>query len=674
MASGIKELVKNIAGKSPSDQPPEAKPMLASLAKEFPEGDDWIYELKWDGFRAMAVLLNNRKDLFSRNQKNFNQKYYPIYNELLQFQFNVVLDGEIVVLDKNGYPDFAALQQWRSEADGNIVYYVFDILWLEGLDLLKVPYSERRSLLEKIIPEKGIIRINPSLDAEGPVLFEAARKMSLEGIIAKKGSSSYAPGIRSKDWLKIKTQAHQELIVGGYTVNENSSKKFSSLLLGMYIDHEFVFTTVVGTGFTVKLQQQLLEKFNPLLIDYCPFANEPEYNKPSRFRPNPVKAEVYWVKPEVVVEIAYSTLSPDGSFRHPSFRGIREDKSPEEVVPENHDKEYNMKEKDNRIGKHFVASEKEERKSLLNPTEETQVKIIEGRSLKFPNLSKLYWPDDGISKRDMLNYYYQVAPFILPYIKDRPQTLNRFPNGIYGSSFYQKDLRGKAPEWLDTFEYYSETDKRLKNFPVVTDEAGLLYLASLGCIEINPWSSRKDTPDHPDWCIIDLDPDGNPFSQVIETARIVKTVLESAGAECYCKTTGSSGLHIYIPLEAKYTYEESKEFGRVVAKVVHALVPGYTSIERYTKNRKGKLYIDFLQNRPQATVASVYSLRPKPGAPVSMPVHWDEVSKGLRPDSFNLKNAVLRLKETGDLFTGVLGKGIDLYKVRENLEEGIKTA
>ena len=256
---------------------------------------------------------------------------------------------------------------------------------------------------------------------------------------------------------------------------------------------------------------------------------------------------------------------------------------------------------------------------------------------------------------------------MLPYMKDRPQTLNRFPHGIEGESFYQKDVKGKVPDWIATFPYHSEADERDKEFLVCTNEASLLYVAALGCIEINPWSSRSQSPDNPDWCIIDLDPDKNPFDQVIQTAQVTKQVLDSFDIPSYCKTSGSTGLHIYIPLGAKYTYEDSKEFGRAIAKLVHAELPDFTSIERLTEKRKGKLYIDFLQNRPQATVAGPYSLRPKPGATVSAPLHWDEVKKGLKMQDFNIFNMVARIKEVGDLFKPVIGKGINLDKIMKKL-------
>jgi bifunctional non-homologous end joining protein LigD len=297
------------------------------------------------------------------------------------------------------------------------------------------------------------------------------------------------------------------------------------------------------------------------------------------------------------------------------------------------------------------------------------VKSVNGHQMKFTNLSKLYWPEDGVTKRDMLNYYYRMAPIMLPYYKDKPQTLNRFPNGIHGKTFYQKDVKGKAPAWVKTHPYYSNADEREKEFMVITDEAGFLYIAGLGCIEINPWNSRTQKPDNPDWCIIDLDPDKQSYDQVVETARVTKEILDAIGVPSYPKTSGSTGMHIYIPFGAKYTYEHCKEFGRVIAKLVHAQLPGITSIERIVRNRGGRLYVDFLQNRPQATVAGPYSLRPKPGAPVSMPLHWEEVKKGLKITDHNIRNAVDRVKEVGDIFKSVMGKGIDLKKAVKKVEE-----
>ncbi|MFL5789826.1 MAG: DNA ligase D [Flavisolibacter sp.] len=644
--------------------PHDIKPMLATLVNQPVEDDkDWYYEMKWDGFRALSYLNKGNVNICSRNNKSFNEKFYPLYNELKKWKINAVFDGEIVVLDKNGLPDFSGLQLWRSEADGQLVYYIFDILWYEGIDLMKLPIENRSAALAEIIPASNhFIRKSETLKGHGKEAFKLAEKLHLEGIIAKKAGSIYADGLRTKDWLKIKTEKRQEFIIGGYTRNEGSNKLFSALLLGIMEKGEFRFVTPVGTGFNKKMQEEIIAKAKPYITKKCPFIEVPEYNKPSRFRPNPPKAAVTWLKPALVAEISFRELTSNGAVRHPSFKGLREDKSPSEVVWETPSSSANILENTLVKQKIIKAGTDRGRLTLLNPKDEMQTRIIDGHELRFTNLSKVYWPEEKYTKRDMINYYYLVAPYMLPYLKNRPQTLNRYPHGIEGESFYQKDVTGKVPEWLKTFPYFSYRENKEKQFLVCTNEASLLYIASLGCIEINPWNSSISKPDHPDWCIIDLDPDRNTFNQVIEAARVTKKVLDAIEVPAFCKTSGSTGLHIYIPLGAKYTYEESKEFGRKIVKLVHNEIPDYTSIERKTSERNGKMYLDFLQNRPQATVAAPYSLRPKKHATVSMPLHWEEVKKGLKITDFTIRNVPDRLKEEGDIFKGVLGKGINMTK------------
>ena len=656
-----------------SPMPKDIEPMLATLVTEPIEEKGWLYEMKWDGYRAVGYINKGTVNICSRNNKSFNKKFYPLHNALKEWNVNVVVDGEIVVVNEEGVPDFANLQLWRSEADGQIYYYLFDILWFEGRAVMHLPLEERKKLLKAIAPANNPhIRLSQSMIDNGKEAFAQAQSLELEGVMAKKAGSVYTIGKRTKDWLKIKTEKQQELIIGGYTLNEGTGKLFSALLLGIMEGKDFRFITPVGTGFNQKMQEAILKKLAPHVIADCPFSTVPEYNKPSRFRPNPPSATVTWVKPKFVAEISYRELTSGGAIRHPSFKGLREDKNPSEVVWEKTVKTKGIQGHSLVQQKIISAPGKKERKSLLNPTEETQTRPIGGHDLKFTNLRKLYWPKEKWSKRDMINYYYQVAPYMLPYMKDRPQILNRHPHGIAGESFYQKDVKGKAPGWIETFPYYSYADEKEKEFLICTNEASLLYIASLGCIEMNPWHSRRQKPDNPDWCIIDLDPDQNSFNQVIEAAQVTKKILDAIDIPAYCKTSGSTGLHIYIPFGAKYSYDDSKEFGRKIVKLVHQEIPKFTSIERKTADRGGKMYLDFLQNRPQASVAAPYSLRPKPGAPVSMPLDWMEVKKGLKIKEFNIANAIPRLKETGDLFKGVLGKGINLNKTSKQIETVFK--
>jgi len=659
--------VKSILKKAPKSEIPEAiKPMLATLVDAPFDDDAWQYEVKWDGYRALAFVNKGNVDLLSRNNKSFNDKFYPIYDLLSEWKINAVLDGEILVLNDKGISQFGALQNWRSEADGELVFYVFDLLWYDGKNLMDLPLYQRQAVLNEILPgNDDRVRLGKVFRASGIDFFAAAEKMGLEGIIAKKINSTYVSDRRSKDWLKIKVSKRQEVIIAGFTKNEDTSKAFSSLLLGVYEKGKLQYVGKVGTGFSDKLQKIMMKQFEPLITGKSPFEELPDVNKPSRFRPNPPKAKATWLKPELVCEVAFTEVTEDGVFRHPSFQGMREDKKAKEVIRE---EEISTAEvvpqqapETEKHSEAIQAPKHSERKTLLNPKDQTQVRKIKGHELKFTNLSKIYWPEDKVTKRDMFNFYYQIADYILPYLKDRPQSLNRFPGGIHGKSFYQKDVKGKAPEWAKTFPYENGEGEK-KEYLLGTDEASLLWMASLGCIEMNPWFSRIQSPDHPDYCVIDLDPDKNTFDQVVEAALETKKVLDAIDVPSYCKTSGSTGMHIYIPLNAKYTYEQSQMFAKLVVNLVHNNLPEYTSLERMISARKGKMYLDFLQNRPGATIAGPYSLRPKIGATVSMPLHWDEVKKGLKMQDFNIFNAMDRLKVEGDLFKGVLGKGIDLMK------------
>jgi bifunctional non-homologous end joining protein LigD len=642
--------------------PTKVKPMLATLVNAPFDDPGWHYEVKWDGYRALAYINKGTSELLSRNLKPFTEKYYPIAAVMDSWNINAVLDGEILVIGKDGKANFSALQNWRSEADGELAYYAFDLLWYEWKDITKLPLSERQAILKEILPTSDDhVRLSRVFETGGLDFFEAAQKMGLEGIMAKKADSTYELDSRSKDWLKIKVNKRQEVVIGGFTKNEGTSKQFSSLLLGVYQGKKFEYVGKVGTGFSDKKQKEMMALFEPLITDTMPFDATPDVNKPSRFRPNPPKATATWLKPVLVCEVSFTEVTTDGVFRHPSFEGMRSDKKAKEVVRETATPTGDIT-STGKAAKLVAAPKRSNTKTLLNPREETQVKNVNGHNLKFTSLSKVYWPEEGYTKRDMFNYYYQVADYILPHLKDRPLSLNRFPSGIHGKSFYQKDVKGKAPDWATTYPY-TTSDGEDKEFLVGNDEATLLWMASLGCIEMNPWFSRTQHPDNPDYCVIDLDPaEKTSFEQVIEAAQETKKVLDTIGVPGYVKTSGSTGIHIYIPLGAKYSYDQSQMFAKLVVSIVHDTLPDFTSLERKIKDREGKMYLDFLQNRPGATIACAYSLRPKPGATVSMPLHWEEVKKGLKMKDFTIENALKRIKSEGDLFKETLGKGIDMEK------------
>lgn len=650
--------------------PKNIKPMKATLVNAPFDDPDWLYEVKWDGYRAIAVIDEKGAELISRNNIPFD-KYYPINNILKDWKINAVIDGEIVVLSDKGLSNFGALQNWRSEADGNLVYYVFDILWYDGKNLMNLPLIQRQAILKEILPTNDDrVRQSKVFAANGIGFFEAAEKIGLEGIIAKRAGSFYTPDLRSKEWLKIKVQRRQEVIIAGFTRNADTAKAFSALIMGVYDGRQLRYVGKVGTGFSDNQQKDLMDKFKPLITDKSPFEVEPDVDKPSRFRPQRMGARPTWLKPELVGEVAFAEITGEGIFRQASFKGLRDDKKAKDVIletPKDTQKTVDEAEHtspEGTAGHGAIAPPKDkDRKTLLNPKDETQVREICGHELKFTHLSKVYWPEDGVTKRDMFNYYYRIADYILPYLKDRPMSLNRFPDGIHGSSFYQKDIKGKAPDWITkTFPYTNDNGEH-KEYLVGADESYLLWMASLGCIEMNPWFSRYQSPDNPDYCVIDLDPDKNTFDQVISAAQEVRKVLDALDVPSYPKTSGSTGMHIYIPLGAKYDYDQSQMFAKIVVSLVHKQIPDYTTLERMVGKREGKMYLDFLQNRPGATIACPYSLRPKVGATVSMPLTWDEVKPGLTMKHFTIFNTADRLKETGDLFKGVLIEGIDLEKV-----------
>lgn len=644
--------------------------MLATLTNDPFDDPEWVYEVKWDGYRALAYLNKGKAELRSRNNNGFNEKFYPVYKALKLWPVKAVVDGEVVVINKQGHSRFSDMQNWRNETDGELVFYVFDILWLNGMELINLPLTERRNILRQIVPSQGIIKMSENFETSCREFLAVAQKMGLEGIIAKKADSVYAPDTRTRFWLKIKTEQRHEAVIAGYTKNKDSPKKFSALILGVYENSILKFLGLAGTGFTDKIQTEVKQKLKPLITEDCPFLVLPAIHKVTRFRRNPSKAEIVWVKPELVCEVRYQELTSEAIMRHASFQGLREDKKASEVIKEEAVQAPEMiTQKDLTAGKKLSKPARhKERKTFLNPSDETQIKTVNDHQLTFTNLNKIYWPKEQITKRDMLNYYYQVAPYMLPYMKDRPQSLHRHPNGINGESFYQKNVSGKVENWIITHAYENTTHEGDKTFLVCTDEASLLYIAKLGCIEMNPWHSRISAPDNPDWCVIDLDPDNNPFEQVIETANVVRKILEAIEVPSFPKTSGSTGLHIYIPLGAQYSYEQSKQIAELIVTFAHHELGKFTSLERSPAKRKGKIYLDYLQNRAIQTIAAPYSLRPKPGATASAPLHWEEVKKGLSMQDFNISNMLDRIKKEGDLFKGLLGEGINLDKVLKNID------
>lgn len=613
------------------------KPMLASPGGDPFDSKDWIYEIKWDGYRAIAECKDAAIKLYSRNGLSFNEKFKPVVKALNKVKHNSVLDGEIVWLDKKGNPSFQKLQQHEDNPGGKLVYYVFDLLFLDGKDIRHFPLIDRKALLKKLLSavKDPAIKYNDHIVAHGKRFFTSATKKKLEGVIAKKADGEYITGIRSKEWLKIKNRTSMEAVIAGYTAPQGGRKHFGSLVLGEYVGSELKYLGHTGTGFDEKTLKELWKKMQPLVTKQSPFNTKVRVNMP-----------VTWLKPKLVAEIFYAELTQEGILRHSAFKGLRIDKKIKDV------KKTSKKSGD------------------ANNSKDNMVKI-DGHNLTLTNLSKLYWPKEKITKGDLIAYYDTMAAYILPYLKDRPLSLKRNPNGILDEGFYHKDAGEQAPSWVKTYDVKSDSTKKIVNYIVCNKKATLIYIANLGSIEINPWNSTTRKDEYPTYMIIDIDPSPkNNFDQVVETALAVKKILDKAGVDSYCKTSGATGLHVYIPMGNKYTYEQARKFGQIVAALTVEALPEFTSIERSLKKRGNKIYVDFLQNSKGQTLACAYSVRPKKDATVSTPLLWKEVKKGLHPSQFTIFNIEKRVKKVGDLFEDVLkSKTFNLQKALKNLTQ-----
>lgn len=613
------------------------KPMLASPGGTAFDDAGWIFEIKWDGYRAIAECGGNPVKLYSRNGLSFNGKFAAIAKALEKIKHYAVLDGEIVWLDKKGTPSFQKLQHSEDNTDGKLQYYIFDLLFLDKKDIRHLPLTDRKVLLKKLLSKikDPAIKYNDHVVEKGKAFFTSATRKKLEGIIAKKADGEYDTGNRSKQWLKIKNRNSMEAVIAGYTAPQNSRKHFGSLVLGEYVGDTLKYLGHTGTGFDEKTLEGLWKKMQPLVTGQSPFNQKVRVNMP-----------VTWLEPKLVAEIVYAELTEEGILRHSSFKGLRIDKKLSDVKTST-------------------------KKTDTAPNSKDNMVKIDGHQLTLSNLSKLYWPKEKITKGDLIAYYDGMAEYILPYLKDRPLSLKRNPNGIKDEGFYHKDAGEHAPSWVKTYDVESESSGKTVNYIVCNNKATLIYIANLGSIEINPWNSRTQKADYPTYMIIDIDPSPkNSFDQVVETALAVKKILDKAGVDAYCKTSGATGLHIYIPMGNKYTYEQARKFGQLVAGLTVEQLPKFTSVERSLKKRGNKIYVDFLQNSKGQTLASAYSVRPKKDATVSTPLLWKEVKKGLHPSQFTIMNIGKRVARMGDLFAEVLtNKSFSLQKALKNLEK-----
>jgi bifunctional non-homologous end joining protein LigD len=604
----------------PAAKPVRYAPMLASLAEDLPSGRGWLFEVKWDGYRAITTVAGGEAALTSRNGNDLTARFPGVVSAIERAVKTpeCVVDAEVCALDEHGRPSFSAMQQGKAETP--IVLYVFDVLEVEGRLLLDLPLTERRKELERLFDWRSrVVRLSDAFE-DGAALLEAADAQGLEGLIAKRADSRYQPGRRSRDWLKIKTRGRQEFLIAGYTKGQGRrADSFGSLVLAVRRGDELSYVGNCGTGFNDREIQRLLRRLRPLERSTSPFPVVPKM-------PKVRKGDVVWVEPVLVCEVAFAEWTHDGHLRAPVYMGLREDKDPQEVHRE---------------------------EPLTN-------EIRRGdRVLKLSNLDKVFWPEEGITKGDLLAYYRAIAPALVPHLSDRPFTMKRYPDGIAGGYFFQKDAPKHMPEWIPTRKFEATTREtprrtRLIDFALVNDDLALLWMVNMGCIDMNVWYSRVDKPERPDFVLFDLDPSPDVgFAETIEVAQLVKHALDALGLASFPKTSGAEGMHVLVPIERRYTFDDTREFAEIVASALARTHRGLVTTEWSKAKRRGVL-IDSNQNGEGKTIASVYSVRPKPGAPVSTPLRWEEVNEKLNPAIYTMDVVLARVEQHGDLYAGVL--------------------
>lgn len=631
---------------------PMKLPLMLAETGETPFSDpDWIFELKYDGYRALASRdADGAPRLRSRNGHDLTATYPEIARVLGALPYGrVVLDGELVVLDEAGRPSFSRLQkrsQLRRKLDIERAriglpagFFAFDLLEFEGYDLRPLPLVQRKELLRKVVPAAGAVRFADHVAEHGEAMLEGVRKMGLEGIMAKKAGAPYHGG-RSPAWLKLPLEKTGDFVVCGYTEPEGSRTGLGALHLGIYEDGALVYAGRVGTGFS-----------EAQLRDYgAALAAHRRKTPPCRGASLPRGEKHVWVRPEWVVEVRYKTVTEDGLLRHPSFLRVRDDKGPADCTREP------------------VNPPAAPEAGFEAAPETAEPEAPVERRIELSNLKKVFWPGETITKGNLIDYYRTVAPWILPYLRDRPLVLTRYPDGIAGKSFYQKNAPDFIPGWVRTESIYSDSSEREIKYLVCDDEDMLIYIVNSGAIPLHLWSSRVATIQNPDWCILDLDPKGAPFKHVVTLARAIHRLCETIGLPNYAKTSGSTGLHVLIPLGRQVTYEQSRSLGHLIARVIEAEHAAIATTARVIRARKGKVYLDYLQNRRGQLLVAPYCVRPLPGAPVSAPLDWREVNGKLDPQQFTLRNLPARLKrKRRDPVLPVLTEKPDLLSALQKL-------
>jgi bifunctional non-homologous end joining protein LigD len=613
--------------------PSQIEPMLATLSSKPFDSPDWLFELKMDGVRALVVKDGDRFEMRTRNDRPLAQRFPTLAAALKELPGDaLVLDGEIVALDPEGHSHFELIQprihltRARDIADADehipVYFYAFDLLYMNGFDLRRFPLEQRKAVLRKLIPSNGgWVRYNDHIEERGMDFFKAVSKRQLEGIVAKHRESPYQQ-TRSRYWLKIKTQHTDHFVIGGFTPPEGSRKYFGALLLGLYDKSgQLIHVGRAGGGFDDATLKDIWDQLQPLVTPKPAFKEIPSEIRKST-----------WVRPKLVCEVRFGEWTSAKQLRAPIFQGLRDDIDAADCTLED-----------------SIPDKK------TTPTDTvTRVELT--------NQDKIYWPEDGFTKGDLIRFYDRIAPVLVPHLLDRPLVFDRYPDGIHGQHFYQKDAHDYTPDWIRTQEIWSPDVERHIRYFIGADRDQLLYIANMGAIAQNPWSSRVQFIERPDFVIFDFDPVDAEYAVVQKVALVVKSILDQLHLRGYPKTSGASGIHVYLPiLENHFTYEDVRVFAEAIARVVVQNAPEIATVERVVKKRKtGMVYVDYLQNVKGKTVASVYSPRAVPGACVSTPLKWEEFKKPLDPRDYTIANVFKRIDKFGDLFEPVLSDRQDI--------------
>lgn len=648
-----------LPGAKPGHPPRSIKPELPTLVDTVPPGEAWVHELKYDGYRILAIVREGDVTLMSRRGNDWTEKFQPVATALGELELDeAVIDGEVAVLADDGTTDFQAMQNLMRDgkAEDRLVFYAFDLPYLSGVDLTRVPLLERKETLRSLVGNGDStsfrrVLYSDHIRGDGGTVLDHACKYRMDGIVSKRADSVYKFG-RSKAWRKIKCLHRQEFVVGGYTEPTGSRQGFGSLVLGYYDDGELTYAGRVGTGFDDETLDEIHAKLKSIERPRSPFAKTPGGGK--------LKTAT-WVEPRLVAEVEFSEWTGDGRVRHPSFKGLREDKDPTSIVKEVPVKEKaTMANKPNRPnGPNGRATGGAAARASRGASEGA---VVAGVRLSSPD--KVLFPEMGLRKRELAEFYEAIAEWVVPHVVDRPLTLIRCPEGRGGDCFFQRHLRDTLPEPVRAVPIREKEGK--EPYIVIDDLTGLVTLVQFGALEIHPWGARVDRIERPDRMIFDLDPDpGVEWMRVVEAARELKARLDELDLVSFVKTSGGKGLHVVVPLTRRSSWDEVKGFAHAVATSMTKREPTKYVATMSKAKRKGRIFIDYLRNTRGATNVAAYVTRAKPGAPVSTPVAWEELGPDLKPDTYHVRNLPKRLQSLRqDPWAGFLKVRQSLTKAR----------